>query len=79
MSAPNIPADPIEAAIERGSRTADLLNEHRDALFGHCAALLMITGSADGLRACAAGVVEAVIAAHERRAARAAQVAEAKP
>lgn len=58
--------DPIQDAIDRGAATARLLVENRDALFKPCAALLLITGEA-GLRACAAGVVEAVIAAHAGR------------
>lgn len=57
----------VEAAIARGQHTADLLIQNRDALFAPMAALLLITGSADGLRACVAGVTEAVIAAHQNR------------
>jgi hypothetical protein len=59
--------DPVAAAIERGSKTAALLIAHRDALFYPMGALLLIAGP-EGLRACAAGVVEAVIAANEGRA-----------
>lgn len=55
----------IQAAIARGDATARLLIQHRDALFQPMAALLLITGQ-DGLRACVAGVAEAVIAAHQR-------------
>lgn len=57
--------DPVQAAIERGDATARVLIGYRDALFRPMAALLLITG-ADGLRACAAGVVEAVIEAQRR-------------
>lgn len=56
----------VTAAIERGRRTAEMLIEHRDALFPHFAALLRITGSPEGLRACVAGVAEAVIIAERR-------------
>ena len=55
--------DPVQAAIERGGVTAGMVISHRDALIHHFAALLLITG-VDGLRACAAGAVEATIAAH---------------
>lgn len=55
----------IQAAIERGDATARVLIKHRDQLFEPCEALLLIAGP-DGLRTCAAGVVEAVIAASKR-------------
>lgn len=57
--------DPIAAAIARGSRTAELLISHRDAVIEHAAAILLITGE-EGLRACLAGAAEAVIFAHRR-------------
>lgn len=60
--------DPVEAAIERGGATARLLIANRDALFTPMGAILLIAG-ADGLRACAAGVVEACIIAQARRSA----------
>lgn len=56
--------DAIQAAIERGDATARVLIAHRDAVIYHLAALLLIAG-ADGLRACAAGAAEAVIAANK--------------
>lgn len=52
--------DPVDAAIERGGKTAALLIEARDSLFPGMASLLLITGE-EGLRACVAGVAEAVI------------------
>lgn len=58
--------DPVEAAIERGDATAKLLIGFRDALFEPMGGILLIAGAA-GLRASAAGVVEAVIAAHAKR------------
>jgi hypothetical protein len=62
-------SDAVEAAIARGEATARLLVQYRDALFEPMAALLLIAGP-DGLRACAAGVVEAVIAAQQARGGR---------
>lgn len=57
--------DPVQAAIERGDATSRLLIGFRDQLFAPMAGLLLICG-ADGLRAAAAGVVEAVIAAQRK-------------
>ena len=58
--------DPVAAAIARGDAMAERLVGFRDALFEPMAGLLLIGGE-DGLRAAAAGVAEAVIAAHHRR------------
>lgn len=55
--------DPIQDAIDRGNATASLVIAHRDALIHHLAALLLITG-VEGLKACAAGAVEATLIAH---------------
>ncbi|HEX5262230.1 MAG TPA: hypothetical protein VFW13_01805 [Phenylobacterium sp.] len=72
MSPPTFPKDPVEAAIERGAKTAALLVGARDKLFEPMAAIMLIAGP-DGLRACAAGVVEAVIQGHRNIAADEAQ------
>lgn len=61
--------DPIIAqAITRGSAAAERVIGFRDALFEPCMGLLLHLGP-DHLRACAAGVVEAVILAATRHAA----------
>jgi hypothetical protein len=61
------PADQaVEAAIERGDASARLLIAHRNALMHHLGEILPIAG-AEGVRACAAGAAEAVIAEHEGR------------
>lgn len=54
----------VQAAMERGAASAALVVKHRDALIEHMAALILITGK-DGLRACASGACEAVIAAQD--------------
>lgn len=54
----------IQAAIDRGSATAAIVIKHRDGLIEHMAALVLITGR-EGLRACVAGAVEAVVAAQD--------------
>ena len=59
--------DAINAAISRGDKHAAALVAHRDALFPHLAALLVVTGGPDGLRASASGAVEAVIHAWKNR------------
>jgi len=59
--------DPVEAAIARGSAAAARLIGFRDALFEPMAGILILGGE-DGLRACVAGVAEAVITANRRRA-----------
>lgn len=56
--------DPVQAAIDRGSATAAMVIKHRDALIEHMAALVMVTGR-DGLEACVAGAMGAVLAAQD--------------
>jgi hypothetical protein len=56
----------IDAAIERGNSMSAALVRNRDALFPAFRELLLVAG-AEGLRACVAGVTEAVIAQHEAR------------
>lgn len=60
-----MPDRAVQDAIDRGNRTAELLVKYRDQLFEPMAALLLITGP-EGLRACAAGVTEAVIQASRK-------------
>lgn len=57
--------DPVQAAIDRGNAMSAVLIEARDALFGPMTSLVIITGD-EGLRACVAGVAEAVIEAKRR-------------
>jgi hypothetical protein len=59
--------DPVSEAIARGDATARLLIGFRDRLFEPLAGIMLIAGE-DGLRACLAGVAEAVIVAEHRRA-----------
>lgn len=59
-------ADPIPAALARGDATSRVLVAHRDAIIHHLAAILLIGGES-GVRACAAGAAEAVIAAHRKQ------------
>lgn len=54
--------DAVAEAIARGDATGRVLIAHRDAVIFHLSAILLIAGP-DGLRACAAGAAEAVIAA----------------
>lgn len=58
--------DPVDQAIARGSAAAERLIGFRDALFEPMAGILLLGGE-DGLRACVAGVAEAVIIANRRR------------
>lgn len=57
--------DPVQAAIDRGNAMSAILIEARDSLFAPMTRLVMITGD-EGLRACVAGVAEAVIEAKRR-------------
>lgn len=57
--------DPVQAAIDRGNAMSSVLIEARDALFEPMTRLVVITGE-EGLRACVAGVAEAVIEAKRR-------------
>lgn len=60
-----MPDPAIEAAIARGNAVAGRLIEQRDSLFKPFAAIYALAGP-QGLRACVAGVAEAVIIAATR-------------